>query len=105
MRTVHLAALALGATLALPAAPAAAGPIERACLDSGRAAASRALCSCIQGAANVVLNARDQRRAAEFFRDPQRAQAVRMSRSDEDNAFWARYREFGALAEQSCSRG
>lgn len=104
MRNLSLLALALGAGLALQAAPAAAGPIERACMASGRAAASRALCACIQVAADATLSRGDQRRAAEFFRDPDRAQQVRMSKSDGDNAFWARYRAFGRLAEERCAR-
>jgi len=80
-----------------------AGPIESACNASGRAAASRALCSCIQQVANQTLSRSDQREAARFFRDPQRAQDVRMSQRDRDNAFWQRYRAFGAAAEQRCS--
>lgn len=105
MTLSRVAALTLGVALALPASSALAGPIENACLASGRQAASPQLCGCIQAAANAVLDRRDQRRAAEFFRDPHRAQVVRMSKTAEDNAFWARYREFGALAERRCTQG
>ncbi len=105
MTLSRTAALALGAALSLTVTPAGAGPIETACMASGRQAASRGLCGCIQAVADATLSARDQRRAAEFFRDPQRAQVVRMSKATEDNAFWARYREFGAQAERRCTSG
>ena len=90
--------------LTIPMAPlaAVAGPIESACNASSRPAASRALCNCIQQVANQTLTRGDQREAARFFRDPQRAQDVRMSKRDNDNAFWQRYRAFGAAAEARC---
>ena len=46
----------------------------------------------------------DQRRAAGFFRDAERAQEVRMSKRDADNAFWARYKTFATTAQAYCSR-
>ena len=70
---------------------------------SGRAAANRSLCRCIQGVADATLTRGDQRRAARFFRDPHQAQEVRMSKSAADNAFWARYRAFGDMAETYCA--
>lgn len=54
--------------------------------------------------ARQTLTRAEQRRAARFFRDPDEAQRVRMSRSAEDNRFWARYRAFGEAAEASCRR-
>ncbi|MBR3371681.1 MAG: hypothetical protein IKG52_13725 [Rhodobacteraceae bacterium] len=89
----------------IPAIPtsAAASAIESACLRSDRAQATRALCRCIGSVANETLTRSEQRRAAAFFRDPQLAQDVRMSKSDRDNAFWARYRAFGDRAEQFCA--
>ncbi len=102
-KTVFAAAL-LALALPLAPAPAAAGPIERACLNSGRAAATRALCSCIDRVAAQTLTRGDQRQAARFFRDPQRAQDVRMSQTERDNAFWQRYRAFASAAETHCAR-
>ena len=99
MRCILLAA-ALGA--AGFSTPAIADPIERACLGSERPGASRALCGCIQDAANLTLSTKDQRLAASFFRDPQKAQEVRRSDTREDDAFWDRYRNFGATAETFC---
>lgn len=98
--------LAAATCLSLLAIPqvASAGPIENACLSSGRAPGA-ALCSCIQRAADATLTRRDQRTAARFFSDPGRAQDVRMSTRESDNAFWARYRQFGATAEAQCARG
>ncbi len=94
------------AILMAPLAPAivSAGPIENACLRSDRQQATRAMCRCIGSVAQRTLTRSEQRRAARFFRDPQLAQDVRMSKSDRDNAFWARYRAFGAAAEQACAR-
>lgn len=88
------------ATLAPMAA--LAGPVETACNRSDRPGASRPLCRCIEAAADHTLTRSEQRRAARFFTDPDEAQAVRMSPTRADNEFWARYRAFGALAEQMC---
>lgn len=98
----------LAASLAILAAPlfpaiASAGPVETACARSDRPQASRALCRCIDSVAQRTLTRAEQRRAASFFRDPQLAQDVRMSKSDRDNAFWARYRAFGDAAERTCT--
>lgn len=98
--TKTLIAAALFA-LALPMT-AIAGPIESACVKSDRKAASRALCGCIQQVADMTLSGGEQRRAAQFFRDPDQAQKVRMSKSDRDNAFWARYKNFGETASAYC---
>ena len=81
-----------------------AGPISNACLDSPRSKGDRALCDCIQMAADRTMQRSDQRRAAGFFADPHEAQEVRMSKSDRDNAFWERYRAFGEMAEAFCTR-
>ncbi len=98
-----LTAVAL-ATLALPLAASAldARAIENACNRSDRAGATRGLCACVQQVANRHLNRSDQRQAARFFSDPDRAQAVRVSRSDRDRAFWQRYRAFANDAEARC---
>ncbi len=89
--------------LFLPAA-AFAGPIERACLNSDRKAATRALCGCIQQVADVTLRSGDQRRAAAFFRDPDQAQKIRLSKRGGDDAFWLRYKAFGEQAEAYCAK-
>lgn len=93
------------AALALPAMSprAEAGPIERACLRSDRDAANRRLCACIQQAADMTLRNSDQRRAAAFFRDPDRAHDAWMSQRAADDAFWERYKNFGATAEAYCA--
>lgn len=94
--------LVLSAGLVPLAAPSEAGAIERACLSSERGG-SRALCACIQKAADRTLTSRDQRTAAQFFRDPDRAQKVRMSDRRSDKEFWERYESFGYFAEVSCA--
>ena len=82
---------------------AVAGPIDSACVRSDRATRSGALCGCIQQVADQTLSRADQRRAARFFHDADEAQQVRMSKSDADNAFWARYKNFAATAEAYCA--
>jgi len=96
---VALVALGLPFTMQI----ASAGPIERACLGSDRKAANRATCGCIQQVADMTLSGADQRRAAKFFADPDRAQETRVSKSDRDNEFWARYKAFGQQAEAYCA--
>ena len=100
---IPLIAAALAVTLipALPA-PSEARAIQNACQRSDRAGANPRLCACIQQVANQHLTRGDQRQAARFFRDPDRAQTVRMSRTDRDRAFWQRYRAFADDAQQRC---
>lgn len=94
----------IAATLLAFALPmtAIAGPIERACLNSDRKVANRALCGCIQQVADMTLKGGDQRKAAKLFKNPDDAQKIRMSKSDRDNEFWARYRNFGDTAAAYC---
>lgn len=82
---------------------AAAGPIEGACLKSARNAANRSLCSCIQQVADITLKNADQSMVASFFKDPNKAEKVRMSQSKRDDAFWDRYKTFGDQAQLSCA--
>jgi hypothetical protein len=82
---------------------ALAGPIENACLRSDRSASNRPLCGCIQQVADMTLKSGDQRKAARFFADPDQAQKVRVSKSNSDNAFWARYKNFGETAQAFCA--
>ncbi len=79
-----------------------AGKSVRPASPAGREAASRSLCSCIQGAANETLAAADQRRAATFFADPQRAHDTRFSDRPADDAFWDRYDAFVDRARSRC---
>lgn len=103
MKKFAFAALVTALTLPLAPSIAAAGPIESACLSSGRQAATRSLCNCVQAAANATLSRSDQRQAAAFFRDPHKSQEIRASKSSSDNEFWARYRAFGETAEMYCT--
>lgn len=103
MLRAGLAALTLPFVLPLLASSAMAGPIDSACMRSGRDGASRALCGCIQQVANDVLSSSDQRRAAKFFRDPDAAHSVWISQRPADDAFWDRYKQFGAMAEAYCA--
>ena len=79
------------------------GEIGQACMAGGRDAANPRLCSCVQGVANQTLSGSDQRRAASFFDDPDRAEAARFSDRPADDAFWERYRAFADTAEAICS--
>jgi hypothetical protein len=100
-----MVAVGLTAAVAGPVlvpAPVQAGTIERACLQAGRAP-SRSLCGCIQRVADITLSRSEQRKAARFFDDPQKAQDVRMSDRRSDEKFWGRYREFGNAARAYCA--
>lgn len=101
--SLFAAATAAALAFSIPAA-AVAGPVENACNRSDRPGATRAMCRCIDQVAQQHMNRSEQRRAARFFRDPQMAQDVRMSRSPGDSDFWNRYRAFGVAAESACSR-
>ncbi|MBA48419.1 MAG: hypothetical protein ACU0BZ_09125 [Paracoccus sp. (in: a-proteobacteria)] len=95
--------IAIAASAVMMTAPLAmSGPIDTACVRSDRARGNAPLCGCIQQVADQTLSRSDQRRAAAFFRDPNQAQAVRMSKRDADNAFWARYKRFAGRAEALC---
>ncbi|WP_438671442.1 hypothetical protein [Pseudogemmobacter sonorensis] len=102
MKRPVLAALA-AAVLVSTGSMVSAGPIEKACNRSDRSAATRALCGCIQQAADLTLNGSDQRRAAKFFSDPDLAHTVRFSKKTNDDAFWKRYRQFTDMAEAYCA--
>lgn len=78
------------------------GPIGSACIEADRSAATPALCSCIQAVANQTLTGSEQRQAARFFDDPDRAQEVRTSDRPSDDAFWDRYRAFADTARVTC---
>lgn len=94
--------LAVAVILALPL-ESGAGAVETACNRSKRQAATRALCDCIGSVADQTLRSTDQRRAADFFKDPDKAHKVWVSQSKSDDAFWERYKTFGAQAEAQCS--
>jgi hypothetical protein len=81
---------------------AQAAPIEQACNRSDRKASTRSLCDCIQQVADQTLSGADQRRAAGFFKDPEKAHKTWMSKTRSDDAFWDRYKAFGAQAEAFC---
>jgi len=97
-----LIAASLALATMMPVA-ALAGPIESACNASDRPQSNRQLCRCIDSVARHTLTRSEQRRAARFFRDPDEAQEVRMSRTRADNEFWARYRSFGQEAQRVCA--
>ncbi|AJE45586.1 hypothetical protein [Celeribacter indicus] len=97
-----LAALATAAAATLSPLAASAGAIERACLQSDRAAGNRSLCGCIQQVADVTLSNRDQRQAAKFFKNPQKAQDIRQSDNRSHEEFWRRYKAFGDAASNFC---
>lgn len=97
------AALLFSLASGVLAGPLFANQIERACLKSDRAGGQRVLCGCIQDAANLTLTTRDQKLAASFFSDPDRAQEIRQSDRPAHEAFWQRYRNFGQTAEHFCS--
>ncbi|MEH6674813.1 MAG: hypothetical protein V7666_10435 [Sulfitobacter sp.] len=81
----------------------ATGPINSACLQSGRKQASVARCGCIQAVADRELSSSDQRRGARVFDDPHTLQEARQSDSKSDNDFWAVWKAYGQTASTLCS--
>lgn len=95
----------IAAMLLLGLASAAnAQSIENACLRSDREAKSRALCGCIQDAANLVLSQGDQKVAASFFANPHKAQEMRQSSRRAHEGFWDRYKEYATTASEFCKQ-
>ena len=104
MRQFILLALSAGTLAwAAPDPVAAGGPIERACRQSGRQAATLQMCQCIQAVANINLSRSEQRKAAKFFKDPHMAQEIRQSDRARDEALWLRYKSFGKQAAATCT--
>ena len=100
---IRMLAVAVVASGVMLSGAVVAGPIERACMASDRGG-NRALCGCIQQAADMTLTGSDQRRAAKFFKDPEAAHATWISQTKADDAFWERYKSFGQTAEAYCAR-
>ena len=96
----HLTIAVIIATLAAPMAYA--GPIESACLKSDRKGVNRAVCNCIQQAADLTLTNSEQRKAAKFFNDPHQTQELRQSSKSNDEKLWLRYKEVGNAAQAFC---
>lgn len=94
--------LAVGLTV-LSTSLAQAAVIEKACKQSDRQAANSRLCGCIQDVADLTLSRGEQRVAASFFADPDKAQAVRQSDRRSDEQFWQKYVNFGSTAEAYCT--
>lgn len=96
--------LLFAASLALAApAPALAGSeIARACRATDRPAATRALCSCLQGVADTMLTRAERRRVAHLLGAPHLSQEVRASDKPADARFWTRYRAYGEAAHEAC---
>lgn len=101
-KTVWAAACAVLVT-PLWLSAAVAGPMGKACLRSDHPEATRAMCNCIERVADQTLRVSDQRRAAKFFNDPDKAHEVWVSQSKSDDAFWERYLRFGTAAEEYCA--
>ncbi len=78
------------------------GIIDKACRVAGRSAATPQLCKCIQRVANKSLTRSERKKAAKFFKDPHKAQEVRMSDRRSDETFWKNYKAFGERARVSC---
>jgi hypothetical protein len=72
-------------------------------MRGGRKASSRALCGCVQAAADLSLSGSDQRRGAKFFTDSQAIQEMQLSDSRSNEAYWKRWKAFSELAETMCA--
>ena len=103
MKHLLLITALTAALLVVRVPPVSANPIQNACLQTAREVVPYQLCGCIQSAANITLTPRDQRRAAQFFDDPQRAQDMRQSERGRHEIFWQKYKRFRETAEAYCS--
>ena len=81
----------------------ATGPISAACNRSDRRGSNPRICGCAQTMADRNLSNSDQRLAASFFSEPQRAQDIRQSDRASNEAFWDRYKVFIADSERYCA--
>jgi hypothetical protein len=52
--------------------------------------------------ANSSLNIRERRKVAKWFKNPDKAEQVRMSDRSSDEALWQKYKAFGKQAKKSC---
>ena len=95
----------LSAAMFAAAAPVVAAPgvINRACQKADRNAATPRLCGCIQKVANSSLSMGERRKVAKWFKDPAKAEKVRMSARGWDELLWKRYKAFGQRAREQCS--
>ncbi len=101
IRPLFLAAATALAFPVLTPVTAEAGPIRNACMRTDKG--NRTVCNCIQQVADMTLRNSDQRRAARFLNDPDKAHDVWLSQSRADDEFWERYKAFGAQAEAYCA--
>ncbi|MBM1634402.1 hypothetical protein JQV27_16245 [Sulfitobacter mediterraneus] len=81
----------------------ATGPIQKACQQANRKAASRARCGCVQAVADRELSNADQRRGAKMFSDPHKLQEIRQSDNASNERFWKAWKAYGKVAAELCS--
>jgi len=99
MRTAIFSSLVL---VTMAGSAPASDLIRKACLKSARPAVTARLCTCIQRVADQRLERGEQRLAASFFLNPQKAQRIRQSANARNAVFWQRYRQWGDAAEKAC---
>lgn len=88
--------------LVLPAAPAAAGAVEKACISTKNKSATYRRCACIENAAKSTLTFSERRKAAKIIRKPELSDELKLSKSAGDKAFWKVYARFAKRAEGQC---
>lgn len=81
----------------------AKGPLNTACMQSGRKQANYVRCGCIQAVADRQLSKADQKRGVKVFKDPHLLQEARQSDRASDNAFWSAWKAYGNTAATLCS--
>jgi hypothetical protein len=78
---------------------------DRQCLQRlARSKGDRAMCTCIQQAADRTLEPRRTAPRRAVLQGPGRGAAGPHVEIRRDNEFWARYRAFGDMAEAFCAR-
>ena len=85
------------------AAPAFAGPAQKACLATERSPGPR-VCACAQQVADQTLSRSDQHIAASIIREPELFVKYQKDSSRRAQGFLTRYRLWGERVEQHCAR-
>lgn len=78
------------------------GPIGAACLANGRASSTPGRCGCVQAAADLTLNASQQKRSVAYFNDPEELEELKRSQDARDERFWDLWMNFSDTAEAIC---
>lgn len=99
---VRGAALGLVLFMAAPGMATAGEVMEAACRTSGGPGVPEGFCRCMQQVADRSLSLREQKLAAQFLRNPVRANRIKARNPKRHEAFWERYDTFQVALRRHC---